>query len=254
MNKRLFVTFGSLALLTIACDKPAAPPPAPAPSPTVASTAAPTPKRFESLFEEGSKYSGDPFIEGNVAAIEEARVLAALFPKRLSDASACSSDTSTLAEARAKGQIVPSVTGAVEGAFTAPRREQKLYLVSVGECGAGHSDSFGSAVLAVMEGDRLVARGVYAGGSSLERAIDVDGDGTLEILLGAGSTNQGYTRASAELVRITAKGTIRVHDFGVISENNCGTLDEKKSAWDTPLEFSRAPLTFRKAKKRTSGC
>lgn len=165
----------------------------------------------------------DRSIVEKVAKAEQESVLHRVFPKYLTDQAQCRGDSANLADARAHGDIVPAVQTKVTGSFTVPKAEQTLYVVFVGECGATHADNWGSQMLVVLEHDVVVARAPMEGGASLQRALDLDGDGRHELVLLTGFTNQGSTIESAKLIRVDRSTLETVKDFGQVAEDNCAS-------------------------------
>jgi hypothetical protein len=128
-----------------------------------------------------------------------------------------------LAGARAAGDFVPWVFEVADGSFTERGEHQRLYLLTVGECGASYADNFGSEMLAVFQGDAVVARSVIYGGSSILGVFDLDGDGQNEFVLTDGFTNQGNTVEAARLARFDHGKLVDVKHFGQVMDDSCAS-------------------------------
>jgi hypothetical protein len=185
---------------------------------------------------------------------ESKLVLGRLFERYLTDAAKCAPDVNSLEEARRRHQIVPRVLTGIEGSFTARGATEKLYVVLVGECGSAHADNFGTERIVVFRGDSLLANETIAGGSALERIVDLDGDGQRALVLTGGSTGQGYVMGLAWIAAFRQGKLVTVRDFGQVFESNCGTFDRDKSERYTVIRAeigSRgAPPDFKMEKKR----
>lgn len=158
-----------------------------------------------------------------LASAEGKRILDAVFGGNyLTDQSQCRGVAADLAGARRAGDLVPSVSEAATGSFTTARTTQTLLVIQDGECGASHADNWGSITLAVFNGNTVVARTIVDGGRSIERVVDVDGDGRDEILLTAGAMNQGLIAESAQLAHVDPTGLTVIKDFGQVLYSSCG--------------------------------
>jgi hypothetical protein len=183
------------------------------------------------------------------------RILDSVFGRDyLSDYRDCKGGAGSAAEARAAGDFAPSVFESARGFFTnAGKQQQTLYVIPLGECGASHAENFGTVMLAVLQGDALVAKALVDGGSSLGGVFDLDGDGRNELLLTTGYTGQGYTTVSAKLVQFEGGNLIDIKTFGQVMLDGCGTGDPKATS-----EFSvihartqpRAAAQFRVESKK----
>jgi hypothetical protein len=164
-------------------------------------------------------------IETDVAKAEQTNLLNRLFPHRHATRDECVFAGGSLADDRAQGDVVPTVTYAVDGAFTAPKASERLYVIHTGECSATHADGYGTSIVVVTESggrSRIVARALLAGTTQLTNVLDLDGDGRDEILLANGGTNQGYTSVNGELVHVSTKGLETIRTFEHIFESDCG--------------------------------
>jgi hypothetical protein len=135
-----------------------------------------------------------------------------------------------LPAARAQGDFVPFVFEVAAGSFTAPRVSQTLYLITVGECGAIHAENWGSNLLAVFQGDAVVAQSIIAGGSSIGGVFDLDGDGQSEFLLAGGYTGMGETIVVAQLSRFDHAKLVNVKSFGQVLNDSCGSIDPNRGS------------------------
>lgn len=206
------------------------------------------------LVYDASSGERDPRVSNRVPNTEASELIARLYPRHLSEQSQCPvGEGGSLERARARGDFVPSVMSAVDGSFTAAGREQRLYLIFVGECGAVHADNWGSNELVVTENGKVVDRVLTGGSSYIERVFDLDGDGRDELVFSNGFTGHGVTLSFASLVAIGA-GSLRViKDFGQVLEDECGSMLDTKHVeysivWAT-ITARKAPL-FRIEKKR----
>lgn len=133
--------------------------------------------------------------------------VAAAFPRRLSDRDECGAHGS-LEEAREAGEVRPEVEGSVRGSFTGPGRDQVLYTIRVGECGADGSNNWGSRIAAVFEAGRLVRTFDVPGLAT--RAVDLDGDGADEITAVDRRCADGLCEADAWVVRGDGSTVLKV--------------------------------------------
>jgi hypothetical protein len=198
-----------------------------------------------------------PGLEKNVDATEADGVLHRLFPSFLTNADDCATDVRDLEDARNRGQFVPSVDTKLQGAFTASGKNETVYLLKLNECGAPHSEDFGSAMFAVNDDSSFTVKAILdgQGSTAVHRVIDA-GNGTKELVLTQGSTGQGETDELVKLAKITTAGVTVVKDFNTVYTDNCGT-DEQ------PLQENFSIITqVLKAgggvdftlDKRTAGC
>lgn len=150
-------------------------------------------------------------------------VLRALFPRFHTNEAQCR-DAGSLENARIRGEIVPRVAAAVAGSFTAPRAQETLYLVSVGECFASHAENFGTQRLAVFRNGTIVANALADGSEYIARVADFDGDSQDELVMTGGFTNQGVTEGWATLKEFRGANLSVIADFGKVYEDTCGSL------------------------------
>lgn len=236
--------------------KPVAAPPTTRPlSPATLPMPAARP-RVVLVYDAGSD-KHDPRVLDRVANAEANKLIARLYPKHLSKQSQCHiGEGGSLEQARTSGNFVPSVVSAVDGSFTAARRKQRLYLVFVGECGAVHADNWGSDELVVTENGKVIERFLTSGSSSIDRVLDLDGDGRDELVFGGGFTGQGVTESSDSLVNVGAGSLQVIKDFGQVLEDECASMLDPKHVeysvvWATVVP-GRQPQ-FR-VEKKTRAC
>lgn len=112
------------------------------------------------------------------------------------------------------------IGGEGEG-FTAPNRNETVYLVLPRPFAAADPQAAAGAVLAVFEGGRLTRKIAADGANALVRHMDFDGDGVRELLLQGSFYNMGTLVLSARLVNLRGGKLNVVHDFGVVYSNPC---------------------------------
>ena len=155
--------------------------------------------------------------------------LSKVFRKYLTDESKCnpqfdaSRGTNPLKAARNAGQIVPSIADMATGSFTAPGRQETLYVISVSECNASHADNFGTKRVAIFSGQQLVADLDVDFKSSIVRKTDLNGDGVDELLMTSGDINQGILIEMAALVDFQNGRLQVIEDFGTVTEDSCAS-------------------------------
>jgi hypothetical protein len=163
-----------------------------------------------------------------IAPATQRMVLSKVFRRYLTDESKCRQDFAPagddyLSSARRAGQIVPSVSDAITGSFTAPGQNQTAYVIFTGECGASHADNFGSKRVAIFSGQQLVADVDSDFKSNIIRKTDLDRDGVDELLMTSGYMGQGTFIEMAALIEFR-NGRIRViEDFGTVVEDSCAS-------------------------------
>jgi hypothetical protein len=163
-----------------------------------------------------------------ISAAEQKRILDLIFGGRyLADSKFCKGTAPDIDAARAAGDFAPYVYQVATGAFTYPSAKQRLYLVGNRECGASHHWS--TITLAVVDDSGVVAQANLPGGASIERIVDLDGDGRSEFLVMSGFTNQGASVRSAILERFDAGKLVEVKSFGEVYSGNCGGPSDPKT-------------------------
>jgi hypothetical protein len=154
---------------------------------------------------------------------------------------------------RASGYFEPVVSQAVAGAFTAPRTNEKLYVVRVGECFASHAEGWGSSVLSVLRGNTVVSRVPFPEATPIRMATvsilltsDLDGDGRDEILLVFGDGGQGSYQEWAGVVRIEASRLTVLKGWPTMVDASQCAFSEEKGEKLSILYVTRGPhLRFR---------
>lgn len=151
----------------------------------------------------------------------DASAIANLFPKKLRSLEECPPDAPPDLEAQvAAGLVLPVLEQAVHGAFTQAKSDQVAYVVHVNPCNTSHAEGWGPTRIYVVDGGRKVAEGE---GSHVTRVVDVDLDGTDELVVATGGIGQGILEESAKLLTFSA-GKVRVmQDFGSVLTDDCGT-------------------------------
>lgn len=156
-------------------------------------------------------------------------VLSKMFRKYLTDENKCnppfhaSGGTDPLEAARRAGQIVPSILDVAQGSFTAARRQETAYVISVSECNASHADNFGTKRVAIFSGPQLIANVDVDFKSSVVRKTDLNGDGIDELLMTTGYMNQGTIVETAAMVNFQNGRFHVIEDFGTVSEDSCAS-------------------------------
>ena len=165
-----------------------------------------------------------------ITSAQSRKVLAAVFPKYLTDARFCRADVDAsgaedyLAAMRKAGQIVPEVVDSAVGSYTAPRQQETAYIIWVGECNASHADNFGSKRLAIFAGNKLVLNQDVDFKGSILKKTDLDINGVDELLLSGGDMNQGIVVETAALYEVRNRKLVTIQDFQKVSEDSCATL------------------------------
>jgi hypothetical protein len=173
----------------------------------------------------------------------------------LRDAAACRGDSPNLEAARLAGDFAPRALEVVDGAFTKAGAKQRAYLLHNAECGATHADNFGTATLAVFEGEQVVARANLPGGASIAGVFDLDGDGVRELLVTFGFTNMGEHVESASLRRFEGERLVELRDFGQVESSSCESEIAPKAQEVTTVRAivrPGAPPEFRTETKRSA--
>ena len=191
--------------------------------------------------------------DNNPAAVKitpatERNVLSKIFRRYLTDQNRCNTNfdyskvdaNDVLAAARKAGQIVPFIEDVATGSFTAAGQSQTAYVISVNECNATHADNFGSKRVAIFAGQQLVAEFDTNFKRTIERQIDLNGDGIDELLMSGGDMGQGTLMQVAALVSFQ-NGRLRViEDFLTVVEDDCATLRPGSTRKASVLYFSTA--------------
>lgn len=135
--------------------------------------------------------------------------------------------------------------GVASGSFTKPDREQRAVLYRF--CVTGHN--LANNGIAIIEGGSIVAHVVYDGGEdySIGALPDINGNGLSEIVVGDGSTNQGYTAAVAVLIE-ASPGVVRKWGIADVYEDNCGTMERcEMTAYKISVKPGPTPIFYRES-------
>ena len=149
----------------------------------------------------------------------------AMYASQLKSLSECPDSVPLSQDAvRAARLYVPEVAPGYVGSFTAPGRSEKIFGVTLAECGGGHANNWGSSHLVVVSDRKLVARTKFGpGGSYIGGVLDANNDGRHEVFVLAGAFAQGTVGEGAQLINIEPNGSERkVLDFGNVFQDNCG--------------------------------
>ena len=181
-----------------------------------------------------------------ISAATQRDVLSKVFRRYLSDANRCQSNFDAgenfLAGARRAGQIVPNISEAATGSFTAAGQNETAYLIYVNECNASHADNFGSKRLAIFSGPRLVADIDLDFKSSILAKTDLDLDGINELLMTSGDMAQGEVIEMGALLSFQ-NGRMRViQDFNTVVSDDCASLRPGAAAKAAVLSYANAAL------------
>lgn len=160
----------------------------------------------------------------------ERAVLSKVFRKYLTDGNKCkhgydtySGETDLLAAARNAGQIVPSISDAATGSFTAAGQTQTVYVISVSECTASHADNFGTKRVAIFSGQQLVVDFDNDFRNNIVLKTDLNSDGINELLMITGDMSQGTLTETAALVGFQNGKLNVIKDFGTVVEDSCAS-------------------------------
>ena len=120
-----------------------------------------------------------------------------------------------------------------------------------------HADNWGSDELVVTENGKVIDRILTSGSSSIDRVLDLDGDGRDELVFGGGFTGQGVTQSSGSLVNVGAGSLQVIKDFGQVLEDECGSMLDPKhveySVIRATIVPGQAPQFRIEKKARTCG-
>src|SRR5258708_2137447 len=165
-----------------------------------------------------------------LSAAAQDKIISTIFHSYLKEGERCSDEIYSIEEARAKGQISPTIEDSAIGSFTATGTKQTAYTINVGECNASHADGFGTKRLVIFENQKLVANVDADQHSEILQVFDLDQDGINELLLDGGFMNQGISVEHSILVDFQ-EGKLRVvHDFGQTSYDSCPSGQKKSSS------------------------
>src|ERR1051325_7898791 len=193
---------------------------------------------------------GRPASAVKIPVATQRAVLSKVFRRYLTDQNKCRSEfpgsnaEDYLAAARKAGMIVPSITDAVTGSFTAAGQTQTAYLISVAECNASHADNFGTSRLAIFSGQQLVADVDTDFMSSIVRKTDLDGNGIDELLIKSSYMGQGNLTEMATLATCENGRRRVLNDFGSVVEDSCAS--------EMPGSDSKASVLYTRSEENTS--
>ncbi len=117
--------------------------------------------------------------------------------------------------------VTLTLDAVVRGAITAPGAVEELWFVSSLPCEVGNP-AFADSNFAIVSGDRVVAYGPSAPARWAALAEDMDGDGTIDVIIGTGGTHQGYTNSIASIVSHAGGKQKVLRDLGTVSTDDCG--------------------------------
>lgn len=140
------------------------------------------------------------------------------------------------------------VIDAASGSFTKTNAAQRAVLYRF--CVTGHD--FANNGIAIIEGGKIVAHVLYEGGenNSLKAVADINSNGLSEIVLGDGSTHQGYTNVAAIVIEIAPSG---VKKFGIadVYEDDCGAQERCKTlAYKLSAKPGAVPAFYRETYRK----
>ena len=141
-----------------------------------------------------------------------------LRPPELSDAER----RKILAEASGANGDDTTINGVAHGAFTAPGRDESVYVLQRGGPQAADPSAPQGVTLAVFAGGHLEARLDTDAGNFIEASPDVDRDGTQELLLRADSYQMGVASTRLSLVSLAQGRLSNVATFAEARVDRCG--------------------------------
>lgn len=193
----------------------------------IAATDIPTQKPKQILFDFRLARKSAPL---GISPGSQRALLSKIFRKYLTDQGKCNprfdagSSMDPLQTARNAGQIVPSIVDMATGSFTAPNRQETVYVISVSECNASHADNFGTKRIAIFSGQQLIANTDLDFKSGIVSKTDLNGDGLNELLMTSGDMNQGTLIEMAALLEFQNARLRVIEDFGTVFEDSCASL------------------------------
>lgn len=141
--------------------------------------------------------------------------------------------------------------GSASGSFTVSGKAQRAVVYRY--CETGHA--FGNNGLVIIENGRVVRNVIYNGGGESEvRALpDINANGLSELLIGGGSTNQGYSKSVISILELTASGVAQWGDADVY-EDNCGAVERcKMTAFRITAKPGKVPVYLREQFQKRGG-
>lgn len=135
------------------------------------------------------------------------------------------------------------IIDAASGSFTRAGANQRAILYRF--CVTGHN--FANNGIVIIEEGKIVSHLLYEGGedNSIGALADVNNNGLSEIILGNGSTNQGYTVSVITVIEISPTG---VKKFGIadVYEDDCGAREKcRMMAYKISARPGPTPAFFR---------
>ncbi len=155
------------------------------------------------------------------------RIIKAVFPANDSAASTAPDNANVNDDAEDANDAAPvedeaadaAITSSATGAFTAPNVRETAYFVET--LNGSHAENWGAKRLAIFAGDKLVAAFDVQASNEILKTLDLNSDGTSELLLGGGFTNCGVTEQSARLVDLRGRKLRVLYEFEKAYEATC---------------------------------
>jgi hypothetical protein len=142
------------------------------------------------------------------------------FKKYLKNTNECPEEPGELDEAFEAGYFTPGIVSALGGSFSRPGAKQQLYIVFIGECGATHSEHWGTRRLLLLENGKILINSKYFWDSA-EHPMDLDGDGKEEWVATSVFCNQGSCTEEAAIAKIIDSDFQAILDLGSVFEDSC---------------------------------
>lgn len=150
-------------------------------------------------------------------------------------------------------RIVPGVNGKISGSFTGIGKRETLYIISVWGCDASHAEGYGTSRFVVTE--PISATGatvkvlanaeVQGAGASINRLVDVDRDGQLELVMTSGYMGQGITMEAADVVRFAGNNLAKDETFTAFRESLYAEVDAESPFFTDTCDSGLADLSIR---------
>lgn len=143
----------------------------------------------------------------------------------------------------------PAVRGAATGSFTKPKAAQRALLYNY--CTPAHAYAFNG--VAILESGRVVAHITYQSDwqNDITTAPDVNQNGLSEIVLVAGTTNQGTTWATVTLIEFEENQVLKFGFVQVFSDS-CGySMSEGGESWKISVKPGASPTFYSQTFKRS---
>jgi len=113
------------------------------------------------------------------------------------------------------------INSIVDGSFTQPSVKETAYLLQVGGARAAEPASLEKTMLAVFQGDNLMAKFDVKNYNFILRTSDTDKDGLEELLLSGSNYQMGESTTWAKLVEIEDKQLRDVKNFSTVLKDSC---------------------------------